>query len=224
MNNVEENSEKRENKYLSFVKKNKIIIITVILGVTSFGLLVTTTHFYDKATSFENKYKKVETESSKVTKEKNKLFSDYTTYQTKMKKYEELSENEAKQKLEELEKKKQKEKEKQEAEEKKGYDSGITYEQLSREPNSYSGKKIKFSGKVIQVSKGEDSIRLRLAVDENYKKIILVEYNSSIVKKNVLEDDKVTISGISAGEISYKATSGATITVPGMLAKHIDFN
>ena len=54
--------------------------------------------------------------------------------------------------------------------------------------------------------------------------IILVEYDSSIVSKNVLEDDKITVSGIFAGEISYKATSGATISVPGMLAKHIEFN
>lgn len=220
MNNIEESSEKKENKYLSFIKKNK----TILLSITIAGLLVIAGYFSIKSIIFENKYKEAEVERIKITKEKNDISSDYTAYRTKMKKYEELSEDEAKQKLEELEKKKQKEKEKQEAEEKKGYDSGITYEQVSREPKTYSGKKVKFSGKVIQVSKGDSNIRLRVAVDGNYKNIILVEYDSSIVSKNVLEDDKITVSGIFAGEISYKATSGATISVPGMLAKHIEFN
>ena len=145
MNNIEESSEKKENKYLSFIKKNK----TILLSITITGLLVIAGYFSIKSIIFENKYKEAEVARIKITKEKNDISSDYTAYRTKMKKYEELSEDEAKQKLEELEKKKQKEKEKQEAEEKKGYDSGITYEQVSREPKTYSGKKVKFSGKVI---------------------------------------------------------------------------
>lgn len=224
MNNIEENSEKQENKYFSFIKKNKYRIAIVFLSITTTLLLILTISFNIKATIFENRYKAEEIERIKITEEKNNLATEYTAYKTKMKKFEELSEAEAKQKLDELEKKQQEEKEKIEAEAKKGYDSGITYDQLAREPKNYIGKKIKFSGKVLQVTKEDSIISIRLAVDGDYKKVILVNYAPSIVSKNVLEDDQITVSGLSAGEISYTATSGAKITIPGMVANYIDFN
>lgn len=238
MNNIEEqpeekleinqeNQEKKENKgrkYLNFVKKNKYIISTVALGFTTALFLSTTMLVAYDGSLWENRYKTESTERTRLTQENLKLLGEYNTYKEKMKKYESLAESDAKKQLEELEKKKQQEKQKQEEEEKKGYDSGITYEQVSREPKTYIGKKVKFSGKVLQVSKSDSSVHLRIAVNDNYKNVILVEYNPSISSKNVLEDDKITVSGTFGGEISYKATSGATISVPGMIAKHIDFN
>lgn len=224
MNNIEENSEKKENKYFSFIKQNKSRIAIFFLSITTAIFLISTMSYKIKSSLFETKYKEEEMERIKITEEKNNLATEYTAYKTKMKKFEELSEAEAKQKLDELEKKQQEEKEKIAAEAKKDYDSGITYDQLAREPETYLGRKVKFSGKVLQVTKGDNIISIRLAVDGDYKKVILIEYVPSIVSKNVLEDDQITVSGISAGEISYTATSGAKITIPGMIANYIDFN
>ena len=56
MNNIEESSEKKENKYLSFIKKNK----TILLSITITGLLVIAGYFSIKSIIFENKYKEAE--------------------------------------------------------------------------------------------------------------------------------------------------------------------
>jgi len=238
MNNIEEHPEKKleetqekqekkvskGRKYLNFVKKNKYKISTIVLAFTTLFFFMGIMGAALEQQDLEKRYKSEEAERTRLTAENLKLSGEYKAYKEKMKKYESLAESDAKKQLEELEKKKQQEKQKQEEEEKKGYDSGITYEQVSREPKTYIGKKVKFSGKVLQVSKSDSNVHLRIAVNDNYKNVILVEYNPSISSKNVLEDDKITVSGTFGGEISYKATSGATISVPGMIAKHIDFN
>lgn len=241
MNNIEErpevqledNQENKENqekkiskvkKCFNFVKKNKYKISTIVLAFTTLFFFIAIIGAASEQQDLEMRYRSEEAERTRLTQENLRLLGEYNTYKEKMKKYESLAESDAKKQLEELEKKKQQEKQKQEEEEKKGYDSGITYEQVSREPKTYIGKKVKFSGKVLQVSKSDSNVHLRIAVNDNYKNVILVEYNPSISSKNVLEDDKITVSGTFGGEISYKATSGATISVPGMIAKHIDFN
>lgn len=50
-----------------------------------------------------------------------------------------------------------------EKEEKAGYETGITYDQLARTPDEYIGDNIKFSGKVIQVMKGDGTTEIRFA-------------------------------------------------------------
>lgn len=146
-----------------------------------------------------------------------------------------VEEEEKKKKAEEAEaKKKAKEKEeakkaaerekkkKQEEKEKKGYDTGITYEQLARTPDDYEGEKVKFQGKVIQVMEGDDSTQLRVAVNNDYDSVIYVEYEDGIVDSRVLEDDQITVMGISAGLLSYSSTMGGKITIPAILVDKIE--
>ena len=108
------------------------------------------------------------------------------------------------------------------AEEAQGYETGITYDQLARTPDDFKGKKVKFTGKVVQVIEGSGSIQIRLAVNDNYDTILFVQYDSSIVGSRVLEDDHITIYGTSAGTISYQSTMGGTITIPGVSIEKID--
>ena len=108
------------------------------------------------------------------------------------------------------------EKKKKEEEEKKGYDTGITYSQLARTPDDYLAKKVKFSGKVVQVMEDGDSVGIRLAVDGDYDNIILGTFNSSIISERILEDDYITVYGLSAGIYTYESTMGASISVPSM--------
>ncbi|MCR2045023.1 hypothetical protein [Anaerosalibacter massiliensis] len=115
------------------------------------------------------------------------------------------------------------ERKKQEEEEKKGYDTGITYNQLARTPDDFIGKKAKFSGKVVQVIEGEGETQLRLAVDSNYDTILLVTYSDEITTERILEDDIITVMGISSGLITYKSTMGGNITIPAMLVNKIEF-
>lgn len=186
----------------------------------------------------------LESKNKEQQAEYEKLNTEYTDYKEKMKPLEELSEAEAEarkieaeqikekaeqekkekaeQKKKEKKEKEEAEKKKKEAEEAKGYETGITYDQLARTPDDYEGKKVKFTGKVIQVMEGDYSVQIRLAIDDDYNKIIFGEYVSSIVSSRVLEDDTITIYGLSKGLISYESTMGGKITIPSVYIEKID--
>ncbi|MBP5165460.1 MAG: toxin regulator [Lachnospiraceae bacterium] len=109
-----------------------------------------------------------------------------------------------------------------EAEIARGYETGITYDQIARTPDDYKGQKVKFTGKVVQVMEGNGEVNIRFAVDKDYDKMIFAAYKSNIVTSRVLEEDVITIYGTSAGLYSYKSTFGATITIPSVLIEKID--
>lgn len=114
------------------------------------------------------------------------------------------------------------EKRKAEEEAKKGYDTGITYDQLARNPDDYIDEKVKFNGKVIQVIEGDYTTQIRFAVNDDYDKVIYAEYISSILDSRILEDDVITIMGTSSGLLSYESTLGATITIPSVYVDKIE--
>lgn len=93
---------------------------------------------------------------------------------------------------------------------------------MARNPDDYILKKVKFKGKVVQVIEGSKSIQLRMAINSDYKKIIYVEYDSNIVKSRVLENDIITVYGVSTGLLTYKSTLGSSITIPSILVDKID--
>ena len=101
------------------------------------------------------------------------------------------------------------------AEEAKGYETGITFDNLARTPDEYKGKKVKFSGKVIQVIEGTTETQLRLAINNNYDQVIFCRVPKALTSSTrILEDDRIHILGVSNGLISYKSTLGGTITIP----------
>lgn len=169
-------------------------------------------------TEVENKSKEIETLNAKI--ESAKPWFDMKAEEQKA-----IEEENARLKAEEEAKKKAEEEEAKrlaEEEAKKGYDTGITYNQIARTPDDYKGKKIKFKGKVIQVMEGDGEVQIRLAVGGDYDKIIYGVYDSSIVSSRVLEDDNITIMGLSAGLLTYQSTMGGEITIPSMLIEKID--
>lgn len=110
------------------------------------------------------------------------------------------------------------------AAEQAGYDTGITYDQLARTPDDYKGQKVKFHGKVLQVM--EDNVlnlnSIRLAVDGDYDKVVYATYISDIVSSRILENDMITIYGVSSGLRSYTTVMGSTVTIPEITIDKID--
>jgi len=183
--------------------------------------------------SLQSEYDKVESGLQEKQDDYDALKSEYDSYKESMSEYEGLATAEAEaRKLEaeslaaaEAEAQAQAEAEAQaqkDAEEQAGYETGITYDQLARTPDDYMGKKIKFTGKVIQVLEGADSTEIRIAVNSNYDTILYGAYSSSIVSSRVLEDDVITIYGTSAGLLSYESTMGGTITIPSAVIEKIE--
>lgn len=162
-----------------------------------------------------------------------KIEAEYAEYKSKMQPYENMQLAEKEKKETELkaerEKKEAEEKARKEAEEKakkeeeaKGYDTGITYDELARNPDKNKGKKVTFTGTVIQVIRGNGEDQFRVRVNNDYKKIIFVSYIPKSGENKILENDKVIVRGVSVGEISYKSTMGGKISIPGITAHSIE--
>lgn len=97
------------------------------------------------------------------------------------------------------------------------YQTGITYSQIARTPDDYKYKKIQFSGEVAQVLEDDDKTQIRLAVNSDYDAMIFIDIDNDILGgKRILENDQVTVSGISLGTTTYESTMGGNITIPAM--------
>ena len=101
------------------------------------------------------------------------------------------------------------------------YSSDYTYEQLARNPDSYIGDKVKFTGRVLQAETG-DMCYMRLAVNDDYNTVMFITYDPDILNYRLLEDDYVTVYGSALSTYSYTAVSGATITLPWITADIIE--
>lgn len=102
------------------------------------------------------------------------------------------------------------------------YSGDYTYDQLARNPDTYTGNKIKISGKVLQADSSGDICYARVAMNNSYDTVIFVTYDKDLLGYRLLEDDKITVYGTSLGVYSYEAVSGATITIPWLNADMIE--
>lgn len=230
-----QNKEKKKEKALKPKKqwyKNKRNLADVIL-VT----LLIFTFFYSIGISDE--YNKLSSSEESIILERDKLKESLAEKEELANKLNEENE-ELKKKIDlakpwfEMEEKERKEKEaklksekeakekklaeEKEKQEKQGYNTGITYEQLARTPDKLMGRAVKFHGKVIQVIEGDTEVQMRLAVNDDYDKILYCAISKDNLKgTRILENDKITIYGISTGLITYDSTMGGKISIPGVL-------
>lgn len=232
------------NKSTKNWKSNKrgIIVIGCIVFAVIFTFLGAGIHRqvgikpdeYEKVVAQNSR---LENQLTSAKSETEKIKNDYDLYKTKMTPYEELEVLDATQKAADLKAKQEAkiaeekaaieaaEKAKQDAaaavaaakaeEERRGYDTGITFNQLARTPDDYLAKKVKFSGKVIQVIEGTTETQIRLAVNSDYDMVVYCHIpKAKTANMRILDDDRITIMGLSMGLISYESTMGGTITIP----------
>ena len=96
------------------------------------------------------------------------------------------------------------------------YNTGITYDTLVRTPDEHIGNKVTLSGEIVQVIEGDDASQYRMAVDQDYDKMVLIEVSTDQLSSRILENDLITIYGVSQGTVDYESTIGGTITVPAI--------
>lgn len=96
-----------------------------------------------------------------------------------------------------------------------------SYSDLARTPDTYKGKKINIKGTVIQVGESGNKVGLRVELGNDPDKVMFVTYTTDKDYKRVLENDTVTILGVSQGLYTYKSTFNADITIPSISADYI---
>ncbi len=99
------------------------------------------------------------------------------------------------------------------------------YTDVARNPDSFMGEKISFTGKVLQVIEGDSETDLRIATDGGYDDVVFVGFDPSILGSiHVLEDDSVTVYGTCIGQFTYQSTLGGSISLPGLYADQVVIN
>lgn len=95
----------------------------------------------------------------------------------------------------------------------------VTFEELARNTERYTGKLLYFTGEVIQVVEDSGNYTMRINVtkkDFGWNDPILVLCNCPV---RPLEQDKVEFIAEVDGRHSYKTVLGATVTLPMVTAK-----
>lgn len=94
---------------------------------------------------------------------------------------------------------------------------GGLYSKIARDPDQYKGEYVKFSGKVVQICSearsADDVSTYRIATKSGYDNVILASVDT-FGKSRILEDDKITVYGISDGLYTYTTVLGSTVTIP----------
>ena len=82
--------------------------------------------------------------------------------------------------------------------------------------------KVRVYGKVLQAMEDGKSYTLRVAINDDYDKIILVSIPSEYNNRVIAEDDHITLYGLAKGRQSYETVFKATKTLPYMVAYMYD--
>lgn len=123
----------------------------------------------------------------------------------------------------EKERKEREEAERKEQEQEK-YNTGITVKDMARDKDGLAGSLVTFSGKIIQIMQGDGYNQYRMAVDDDYDQVILIEISDDQLETNILEDDFITIQGVSFGNVEYETVMGAKQSVPGVIVDNFTLN
>lgn len=85
-------------------------------------------------------------------------------------------------------------------------------------------KKIQITGTVVQNMEDDGIYYLRVAMDDDHSKIVMVGISKYVYDDIIAEDDNVTFYGVAKGLTSYESTLGKTITLPLMYGHHYNIN
>ena len=146
--------------------------------------------------------------------------SECSKYETKIEKNKEKQKKYVNSKKE-SQKKKKTEKKKSKKESYIAKCKTYPYNKIKRNPDSYEGKKIKVTGKVVQIEEGWfDSVDLRVENSNGNDWYISYSYPNGASK--ILEGDKISVYGECDGTEQYETIVGDTRRIPSIDAKYID--
>ncbi|SDK54885.1 hypothetical protein [Lacicoccus qingdaonensis] len=98
------------------------------------------------------------------------------------------------------------------------YRADVDIRDIERNPDDYMNELITFEGKIIQVLEEDGVSAYRIAVNDDYDRVVLVSTQSSSLEERLLEDDYVTVYGEFTELMTYETVVGGSRTVPSFVA------
>ena len=98
----------------------------------------------------------------------------------------------------------------------------VTYDNLMRTPDEYFGEVIQYSGTVLQTITSDNTVQQRVALYDDYDKIVLIEYSTDLPEVRLLDDDYITFTGMSFGTVTYETVLGAKLEIPSIFVERIN--
>ena len=98
----------------------------------------------------------------------------------------------------------------------------VAYDNLMRTPDDYFGEIVQYSGTVLQTITGDGIVQQRVALYDDYDKIVLIEYSEELPEVRLLDDDYITFTGMSFGTITYETVLGAKLEIPSIFVERIN--
>ena len=100
----------------------------------------------------------------------------------------------------------------------------VTYDNLMRTPDDYFGEIVQYSGTVLQTITGDGIVQQRVALYDDYDKIVLIEYDTDLPEVRLLDDDYITFTGMSFGTLTYETVLGSKLEIPSILVERINLD
>ena len=98
----------------------------------------------------------------------------------------------------------------------------VTYDNLMRTPDEYFGEVIQYSGTVLQTITSDNTVQQRVALYDDYDKIVLIEYSTDLPEVRLLDDDYITFTGMSFGTVTYETVLGSKLEIPSIFVERIN--
>ena len=98
----------------------------------------------------------------------------------------------------------------------------VTYDNLMRTPDEYFGEVIQYSGTVLQTITSDNTVQQRVALYDDYDKVVLIEYYTDLPEVRLLDDDYITFTGMSFGTVTYETVLGAKLEIPSIFVERIN--
>ncbi len=103
-----------------------------------------------------------------------------------------------------------------------------SYEPIARNPESFYGDFVAFTGKVVQVQESGNNIVIRLNVTRGdydiWKDTVYIEYTKEPNESRILEEDILTVYGQLNGIKTYTSVMGNSVSIPLLKAKYVEIN
>jgi len=105
---------------------------------------------------------------------------------------------------------------------KDSFNTNITYANITETPNKYLGKKVTFTGTLIQATGGAPDNSLKIAVDSNTNEPLLISYDPLVMELNLHENSIIKIRGIFTETVSDLSIINGETKIPKIYASYID--